>query len=68
VIACGYVLSRKTLNVVVSRGPGSRGTNLILENPKEWLSGGGGKCMLSRGLRISRTGLTGGEILPVRGY
>jgi hypothetical protein len=41
VIACGYVFSRKTLNDVVSRGPGSRGTNLVLENPKEWLSRGG---------------------------
>jgi hypothetical protein len=29
---------------------------------------GGGRRMLSRGLWIRQTGLTGGEILPVRGY
>jgi hypothetical protein len=64
--AYGYVLSSQTLNVAASRGPGSRGTYPVLENPRRGLWGPG--CMPNRGVRIRQVGLTGGKILPTRGY
>jgi hypothetical protein len=57
--AYGYVLSCQTLNAAAFqyRAPGAL--------TRYWRTPG---CVPSRGLRIRKTGLTGGEILPARGY